>query len=218
LTYSDGSLFGTLCAIHPTPKPDSIANDLPLIELLASMLSGLLNTELKHLEATRSAELAAREAETDAMTGLYNRRGWNRLLTAEEDKCRRYGHSATVLAIDLNGLKTMNDSRGHTEGDKLICRAAQLIRASARSSDVVARTGGDEFAVLAAECDEWHARQLRLRIKNALSKGSVSASVGYALRKPSAGLHSAWEQADFAMYSEKTGARSGTAQHCSTIA
>ncbi len=209
LTYTDGSLFGTLCAIHPEPQPSSITAELPLIELLAGMLSGVLTAELSTLAAVRRAERAEADAETDAMTTLYNRRGWNRLLRAEEARCRRYGHPACVIAIDLDGLKTVNDGQGHAAGDELICRAAQAIRTSIREADVLARVGGDEFVVLGAECNLANSRQLLKRIRDTLSDAGVAASLGLSMRVPAKGLHEAWEEADQAMYREKMSRGSG---------
>jgi len=203
LTFSDGSLFGTLCAIHPSPQPESITTDLPLVELLAAMLSRLLQTELRASEATRRAERSQNEAETDAMTGLYNRRGWNRLLDAEDARCRRYGHPASILAIDLNGLKAVNDSQGHPAGDELILRAGRAIKEALQDSEVAARVGGDEYAVLGPEYSLAESGLLLKRIRGALDCAKVSASLGLAIRVPPQGLEDTWQSADQAMYSEK---------------
>lgn len=208
LTYSDGSLFGTLCAIHPTPRTDEIVHELPLLELLAGMLSALLNSELNATEAARRAERAQEEAESDVLTGLYNRRAWDRFLALEDARCRRYGHPACVVAIDLDGLKAMNDSQGHAAGDRLIRRAAQAIRGAARESDIVARVGGDEFAVLGVECDPAMSNRLVQRMRAALEEAGVAASVGLAAHVPSAELQQAWHQADREMYRAKAAGRS----------
>lgn len=141
LTYSDGSLFGTLCAIHPTPKTENTTTELPLIEIFAAMLSSLLNAEIKAAEVARQAERSREEAEIDALTCLYNRRGWDRLLASEEDRCHRYACPASVIAIDLDGLKVINDTLGHAAGDELITRAATTIAAAVRDFDVVSRPG-----------------------------------------------------------------------------
>jgi diguanylate cyclase (GGDEF)-like protein len=203
LNYSDGTLFGTLCAIHPEPRPETIMGELPLIELLASMLSGLLNSELSAAEAARRAERAVAESETDALTGLYNRRGWDRLMIAEEARCRRFGHPACIIAVDLNGLKAVNDSQGHAAGDQLIRRAGKALMAATRESDLVARVGGDEFTVLGVECDEAAALKLEGRLRESLDAAGVGAALGRAMRIPSAGLQAAWNEADQAMYLNK---------------
>jgi diguanylate cyclase (GGDEF)-like protein len=203
LNNADGTLFGTLCAIHPEPRPETITHELPLIELLASMLSGLLSSELSAAESARRAERALAEAETDTLTGLYNRRGWDRLLAAEEARCRRYGHPACVVAVDLNGLKRVNDTQGHAAGDQFIRRAGQALGMGTRDSDVVARVGGDEFAVLGVERGEEESRALLDRVRRSLEAAGVPAALGLANRQPSHGLQSAWNLADQAMYLDK---------------
>ncbi|HVY91206.1 MAG TPA: sensor domain-containing diguanylate cyclase, partial [Bryobacteraceae bacterium] len=154
LRNADGSLFGTLCAIDPKPQPEAIAQDLPLVELLAEMLSSVLTAELRAIENQRRTERALREAEIDLLTNIHNRRGLDRLLDVEEKRCARYGQGACVIVVDLDGLKEMNDTQGHAAGDGLIRRAAATLRAAAREQDIVARTGGDEFIVVGLECDE----------------------------------------------------------------
>ena len=132
LTSAGGELFGTLCAIDPVRQPDAIVGDQDLIELLASMLSTILSSELRVAEESRRSERLAVEALVDPMTKLSNRRAWDQLLAREEERCRRYGHAAAVFAIDLDGLKQLNDEAGHTAGDALISLTAEALREIAR--------------------------------------------------------------------------------------
>jgi diguanylate cyclase (GGDEF)-like protein len=83
----------------------------------------------------------------DELTGLYNRRGFSLLAGRELKSIQRSGRRALVLYIDLDGLKQANDSRGHEAGDRLLTRAAAVLRSATRDTDVAARVGGDEFAV-----------------------------------------------------------------------
>jgi diguanylate cyclase (GGDEF)-like protein len=117
--------------------------------LVALTLIGAL-----HRFRIRAAEAASRESLlremslSDDLTGLYNRRG---LLAAAEQTiatCERLGVGFGVLFVDIDGLKAINDSYGHSVGDKALQAAATLLRATCRQSDVIARLGGDEFAVL----------------------------------------------------------------------
>lgn len=203
LTGADGELFGTLCAIDPHVQPVSIVKDQELLELLAGLLSTLLQTEMQFANEARRAERAQAEALSDALSGLFNRRGWLRLLAGEEQRCRRYGHPAGVIAIDLDDLKGVNDRHGHFAGDELIARAGSVLRTVVRSSDVAARVGGDEFALLAVESDPAAATALLERLRAALAEADVRASLGLAMRHPSRGLEHAWEEADSAMYMQK---------------
>lgn len=199
LTDSSGSLFGTLCAIHPTPQVETITGELALVELLAKLLSTLLNVDLLAAEQTRHAERSRAEAMSDVLTGLYNRRGWENLLASEEKRCQQLGYSACVISIDLDGLKPINDTNGHAKGDELLRKTAQALASAVRWQDVVARVGGDEFAVLGVECDRSAGEQLIERLQTALRSVQVEASLGVAQRNPSSGLFQAWVQADEAM-------------------
>ena len=203
LTSAEGELFGTLCAIDPVRQPDAIVGDQDLIELLASMLSTILSTELKVADESRRSERLAVEALVDPMTSLSNRRAWDQLLAREEERCRRYGHAAAVFAIDLDGLKQLNDDAGHHAGDALISLAAEALREMAREVDVVARLGGDEFGVLAVECDTAGAALLLDRMRDAFASRKIRASFGFSMRNPETGIALAWEDADASMYAEK---------------
>ena len=83
----------------------------------------------------------------DELTGLYNRRGFNLLAGRELDSLQRTGRRGLVIYIDLDGLKQANDQKGHEAGDRLLQRAAAVLRSVTRETDVAARMGGDEFAV-----------------------------------------------------------------------
>ena len=200
IVLSDGSLFGTLCAIDPNSKPDTITEELPTIELLANLLSTILEHELKCRDQKRQIERMETEAMSDGLTELYNRRGWDKLLQAEETRCQRYGHPAGVIYIDLDNLKPINDSQGHAAGDELLYTAAKTIHSALREQDIIARLGGDEFGVLAVECNRYQLKKLANRIKNALQEAKIEASIGYAPRHPSEGLAVACEKADQKMY------------------
>lgn len=203
LYKEDGSLFGTLCAIDPQRQPEGIAQEQELVELLADLLSTILQAELKATAAVRRSERLQVEAHTDTMTGLYNRRGWERLRAREEDRCRRYGHPAYVIIVDLDELKHVNDTQGHAAGDELIVRAAEALCQAARESDVVARIGGDEFAILALECDRAGADTIVSRVRAALAQVRIRASIGMAARSQLGGLEAAEAIADRRMYEEK---------------
>ncbi len=203
LTRGDGTLFGTLCGFHPVPQPDVITADLPLVEMLAALLSSLLEADFHAKELNSQVEREHLETLSDSLTGLYNRRGWDQLLAAEDKRCLRYGHPACVVAVDLDTLKLTNDKEGHSSGDELLRRAAIALRGSARQQDIVARVGGDEFAVLGVECDRAGADGLVERLREALLEAQVDASCGVGMRRPPLSLEKAWRDADAAMYAQK---------------
>ena len=198
----DGRLFGTLCGIDSAPPPDLWAEQ-PILDLLGAMLNKILQAELIAGEDARRIERLESEALTDPLTETYNRRCWDRLLAKEEERCRRHGHAAAILMVDLDGLKRINDTHGHAAGDALLVRAGAALRQAVRPHDVVARLGGDEFGILSVECDRRCGEVLMTRVRAALVEANVPASVGLAVRSASIGLLGAWEDADQFMYQAK---------------
>lgn len=189
----DGEAMGEIIACAPASK------SIPAIAEVAGRVLWL-ERELarERSRAQRAEELSMR----DALTGLFNRRGWDFMLEAEEKRCRRNSSPACVLSVDLDNLKATNDTLGHEEGDRLLIRAAEAIKDTIRSSDIAARVGGDEFAVLAPECNPNAAGRLVKRLRERFATAGVEASIGVAPRDD-AGLHAAWNEADQRMRVEK---------------
>lgn len=203
LSHSDGSLFGTLCGLSTQSQPAQIVREEPLLKLLGGLLSAIVSRELEASNATRSAEQARHESKRDVLTGLFNRRGFEELLASEEQRCQKYGNEACILSIDLNGLKQVNDEQGHAAGDALIRSAADAMRAATRRSDVVARIGGDEFVILAVDCNLASGEELAERIRTQCRAGRISAAIGLARRLSPLGLNGAVNAADASMYEAK---------------
>lgn len=210
LTKEDGTLFGTLCAIDPQPQSENILENAELFEMLAQMLSYILQAELREAQQIRKTEHFEAQAHSDPLTGLFNRRAWDKLIKSEEKRCQQYGHPAAVLIIDLNDLKITNDSLGHVAGDMLIKRIALTLKNNVRSNDIVARLGGDEFAILSIETNLENAKKLVLRIKNALLEANISAAIGLEMRDPTYGLSAAIIEADKKMYKDKASIKSNS--------
>ena len=198
----DGDLIGSLAALHPTEMPESVRDQLPMIEAMAKLVASSLASHLVVSERGRLAERALADASTDPLTGVGNRRAWEWMVAAEEERCARFGRPAAILSIDLDGLKETNDLYGHAAGDELLRRAAVAISSAVRAHDVVARLGGDEFAILAIESDSRTARRLAKRVARALDAEGVRASIGMAARGEG-GLEAACVDADAAMYAAK---------------
>lgn len=175
-----------------------------VVRVLLSMVTSLAAAEHALVEAASRAAVAERQARIDPMTGLLNRRAWEDAITAEAARMRRHDTIAAVVVIDIDGLKETNDTGGHLTGDLLIRRAAAAIRSAVRDEDVVARTGGDEFAVLAVEADSPLPESVLHRIRAALADVEVPASAGAAAAQgPTESLEEAVKRADAAMYAEK---------------
>ena len=128
---------------------------------------------------------AAQAAFTDALTGLYNRRHFDRLLELEIKRAERFGHPLAVLLVDMDELKGINDSLGHAAGDEALRSLAEILRMQLRAVDLVARLGGDEFAALLPETTPASAGAAVARVQTAIGGTKVRgrrlrASIGIA--------------------------------------
>jgi diguanylate cyclase (GGDEF)-like protein len=186
-------------------------NAAPLLDAKGAVCGAVeVGRDVTELRAARS-ELQ-QQVETDALTGTYNRRGFMQVARTALESARKSGRRPAVFFVDLNGMKRINDSLGHPEGDRLLMDVTWILRACFRTSDIVGRLGGDEFVVLAPDAGE-HADLLRERLRaavdqfNAASERSyrVSVSIGLSRGDPaeSASLEELVEQADRRMYEDK---------------
>lgn len=200
---ADGELFGTLCAIDSVTKPEDLTEAEELIGLLARMLSTILEADMRTNRLSAMAQRLADVADRDVLTNLLNRRGWDRIVTQAEYNRTTYGHKHCVVIIDLDGLKSINDTYGHTAGDALLRRVSAVVSEVTGKPDVVARLGGDEFAVLLDEPASLNAEAYVRRLKWSLEQAGVSAAIGSAMSAPTTSLEQATHEADLHMYEEK---------------
>jgi len=187
-------------------RPESMletGSELALLEAKAGLFSALLQELHRTSALLAELEQARVDADTDPLTGLLNRRGWNAQLAREEARCQRYGHTCTLIVVDLDALKQVNDGHGHCAGDRLIRLTGRLLAETVRQPDVVARIGGDEFAVLLVNTDSLHARGFEKRLGEALQHSGVRASTGKASWLPGESLQDTLCRADKAMYANK---------------
>jgi diguanylate cyclase (GGDEF)-like protein/PAS domain S-box-containing protein len=159
-------------------------------------------------------------ADHDALTGLFNRRRFEEELERELATAERFETGGAVLVLDLDHFKLVNDSLGHAAGDELISTVSQILRQRLRSSDVLGRMGGDEFAVVLPRVDRGEACQMgqllleeireEARVSGASGRKRVTASIGISLFDGARGEMSAQEllsEADVAMYDAKEAGR-----------
>jgi diguanylate cyclase (GGDEF)-like protein len=114
-------------------------------------------------------------SDTDELTGLKNRRAFKNELNSEVKKAIRYKRAFSILMLDADNLKKVNDQYGHAVGDKLLITLSQTIQDSLRGTDILARYGGDEFVVLLTETTDARAVEVAERIRTAVENTSFSA-------------------------------------------
>ena len=170
---------------------------------------GRTNLALRQREA-RMAESAL----TDVLTGVGNRRRLDEALAAEISRARRSGEALSTFIADLDYFKSVNDRFGHAAGDQVLVRFAALARAHIRTTDVLARFGGEEFVVLLPNTDAHSAAATAERIRAALAAetiaplpGPISASFGVAELGPDEDAAGFLERADQALYAAKNAGR-----------
>lgn len=150
----------------------------------------------------------------DPITGLRNRRAFDEDLRREWALTRRHAGDTFVVVADLDGFKQVNDGFGHAAGDQALREFADTLRAVVRSTDIVARIGGDEFAVLLVQCDARAVRRFEARVNETLAAHSrarhvpLSVSLGHASLVAASSPTIALDRADIAMLTQKGTRRS----------
>ena len=130
-------------------------------------------------------------AMVDSLTGINNRYYFNEILQQEKEKVKRYGRTMCLLMMDVDNLKTINDTFGHVVGDKILSSLADILRVSVRESDFLARFGGDEFVIIMPEAKESDAFILSKRIQDMISRWNTKETTPGLTLSISIGVHEA---------------------------
>jgi diguanylate cyclase (GGDEF)-like protein len=214
---NDSTTEGAVEVRQAMPEPGRrLDADPPVSSPVAGADHGLaaevarLQGELAGMQA-RLRELEAR-AELDPLTEVFNRRGFERELKRVMAYVERYGGSAALVYLDLDGFKPVNDGYGHAAGDVVLRAIACALRRHVRASDTVARLGGDEFAVLLWNLSERAAVNKAESLEQAIAAEavpigqasvSVGASAGVTMLAHGDTLTDVLARADAAMYARK---------------
>jgi diguanylate cyclase (GGDEF)-like protein/PAS domain S-box-containing protein len=169
--------------------------------------------QIQDITERKRAEAALQSLSlVDELTGLYNRRGFLAVTEQHVAAIRRDEKTPLVVYADLDGLKEINDSFGHPEGDRALANAAEILKETFRSSDIIARLGGDEFVILAAIDPEESGQLLMQRLQEKFDASNaqrtrpydLSVSVGVAnFEEDRYSIEELMAQADRAMYEDK---------------
>lgn len=160
-------------------------------------------------EAEAQSKRMTRLAMMDDLTGVHNRRKINDLLKTFVEDYRKCGRQFSVIMLDVDDLKRINDSYGHDAGDVVLRRMVKVLRSNVRETDQVARWGGDEFFIFYPDTDEQQVQRLARRLAEAVEKtrfgdvGRVTFSLGTSTVQPRDTAETLWKRADKAMYLAK---------------
>ncbi|WP_127783012.1 sensor domain-containing diguanylate cyclase [Rhodococcus sp. X156] len=202
---------GVLVAAHTDADPRGFtALRQELARQVADAAGVVLHTAALREELRASAAEHASTARRDPLTRLGNRLAFDEALVAAQQQVDD-GRHVTVLTVDLDGLKQVNDTYGHAAGDQLLRRCADVLRQHSRAEDVCVRLGGDEFAVLMPHAGDMAQHRLvtlsELLGGGDAGSGRVSGSVGMATAAPGTSVADAVREADSAMYAAKRARR-----------
>jgi diguanylate cyclase (GGDEF)-like protein len=160
----------------------------------------------RFIERRRMLESAAAIALTDPLTGLANRRAWEDELRREVARAGRNSHRLALVMLDLDHFKQLNDTQGHQAGDTVLAEAAASWRGAVRTTDFLARYGGDEFAMLLPDCPAEYGETVLERIRTAIPPG-CSCSAGIAYWNGAETAEALLSRADAALYEAKRAGR-----------
>jgi diguanylate cyclase (GGDEF)-like protein len=188
-------------------EPNPMAPAAPTSEHGLARALKSAQAEIERLK--QALERAEQLADRDALTGLLNRRGFERALVSALAACRRYRTDAALIYIDLDGFKTVNDRFGHAAGDETLKMVAQILASGVRESDIIARLGGDEFAVVLSRAGRADAEAKAEQLAKAVEDGPAGAAgpirLSYGVRVFEPGMEAAQmlAEADAAMFVRK---------------
>ena len=148
------------------PLIQDLCRDLRQQQAVIAQLDHELSLKVAHRTGAleRTIQTLRQQASSDVLTGLYNRRALDSMLPEMVQKCRQQGRDLTLLMLDVDNFKLLNDLRGHGAGDEFLKVLGQLIRSSIRDSDAAFRYGGDEFIIVLPNCSPAPAEQIAKRL------------------------------------------------------
>lgn len=178
-----------------------------------------MNAELEEIVAARTEELVEKNrllevlAVTDKLTGLYNRRKLDELLDEELVRAKRYGVSVSIVMLDIDHFKRVNDTYGHAAGDDVLVGIAKLLRDHSREADALGRLGGEEFVIVCRHCDAAASTAAASKLRESIAAhafpcvGRVTASFGVATCRADDTAAKLLARADAALYRAKAAGR-----------
>ena len=178
---SRDKVFGLIELINKLDGSHFTPLDLKLLKTIADFAAIAI-------EKAYYVKALKRVASIDSLTGLYNRRSFQRFLDREIERVKRTDEVFTVMMLDLDRFKEINDTYGHLAGDRVLVETAEVLQANLRKADLICRYGGDEFIVIMPDIGLAEAEHAKDRIVSSLAERNRGATFGIEV---SIGLHQA---------------------------
>ncbi len=207
IAFSVG-IFGVLTVFHSWLTYDQVKLVNFIVPMFAALIVGYLMAHNKVLQ-NQLTQLA----NTDKLTSAYNRQFFDQRLEEELDRAQRYDLKLSIIYLDLDHFKQVNDQHGHKIGDSVLIDFSRVVRKTIRESDIFARFGGEEFIVLAQMASSDSAHALYLRIKDAIDShtfeviNNMTFSAGIAQLQKDETAVQILDRADKALYRAKENGR-----------
>lgn len=178
-------IIGVFQLINKASEETYSAEDLNILKTIVEYAAMAIE-KVYYLSAMKDLD------NVDSLTGVYKRRHFDSQFSKEQERAKRYTNSLSMLIVNVNGFKAINDEHGHDVGDQILKELAEILKQAVRRVDIVARYGGDEFAVLLPQTSKTNAELVKERIDKNISKQSKKSVVPYTV---SIGLGSAGAKA-----------------------
>ena len=195
----DGRRTAVLVVGFPDSRPRLPAQAVDMVELVAAEIAAAI-------DRADLVALLETQARTDPLTGAANRRSWDEVMDRELARFQRTGAPLAVALLDMDHFKAYNDTFGHGAGDVLLRELVAAIRAELRTGDVIARWGGEEFALALPSCDLGQAQAIAARLLRVVPSGQT-ASIGLTQAGADDSPRSVIARADRALYAAKDNGR-----------
>jgi diguanylate cyclase (GGDEF)-like protein/PAS domain S-box-containing protein len=216
LICADGTVKTVLLSVSAVKDPDDkyIMSRAGLFDITErKRVEDALKKARDEKEALRDSHDHYRVLATrDSLTGLYNRHYFNEIIHRELDRAKRYGENLSIIIVDIDNFKQLNDTYGHQHGDGVLKECAAILNRAIRGSDILCRFGGDEFMIVTPETDCTENNAITSRIDEHISEWNrqfstlgyeLSISVGCAMWESGKDLIEVMKEADSSMYANK---------------
>lgn len=184
LIMSNGDLFGTLCAIDDVPHSDAIQEEEYLIQTLSKLLSTIIERDIEKENAERELQKTKLLNFSDHLTGVLNRKGWERIIEVEEKRSKRYGSPCAVAIIDLEGVNGKSEPISAYISDDIIVKSIDIINRLLNERHFASRTDDNELSILMTDSENKDSELFISDLKEKFSENDIPVSIGWAQYDP----------------------------------